>query len=104
MIDLELLNGIADDVREILLEERAANAREMKTFADQIEELRSLIDAIPKNAPAPVPITVDPEVVRAMVEKAVAAIPKPRDAREVDIDVVKGLVWKAVSEMPRPEN
>lgn len=47
MIDLELLNGIADDVRELLLEERAATATLIKSLRDELADVRASIPVIP---------------------------------------------------------
>jgi hypothetical protein len=48
MIDLELLNGIADDVREALLEERSHTATLIQGLRDELASVKAAIPVIPE--------------------------------------------------------
>ena len=106
MIDIELIDGLADDVRAMLEEERAANALTVKELRDEVAELRTLINAIPSPAqiPAPVAKEMDPDILRAMVQAAVDAIPKPTNGKDADVEIMRSMVAEAVAEIPAPRD
>jgi hypothetical protein len=57
MIDLELLHGIADDVREVLMEERQHTEAIIKGLRDELEAVKR---SIPENLWEPEPIVGPP--------------------------------------------
>jgi hypothetical protein len=93
------LKRIAIEARATIAEMIAFRVSFEKHAGDELRELRSHVEAIPRPADGK---DADPAVVEALVAKAVAAIPRPADGKDADPAVVEQFVAKAVAAIPRP--
>lgn len=104
--DLEGARAAADEAARKALD-MAASLRQPEdgksVTADEL--LPMLEDLVGKCvADIPAPPAPDPEIIRGMVQEAVAAIPKPKDGKDADPEQIERAISEAVAKIPMPKD